>query len=87
LQQLPRPIGWVNLHRIVNTTSLLGLTFAVFSGKMMHETWLPKGELHHLWYSLHLVSWVIVSSSVLLHVLFTAKAGGRALITSILNWK
>lgn len=60
LIQLGQPIWWYTLHRIVNTLSIVALTFAVFSGKMMSEKWLPQGELNHFWYYAHLISWLIL---------------------------
>ena len=48
-----KPIWWYTLSRFSNTLALVALTFALFSGKMMDKTWLPKGELDHAWcYSL-----------------------------------
>lgn len=87
LQHLDRPIGRYSLHRLVNTLSLLALTFAVFSGKMMDETWLPKGELTHGWYYAHLVSWVILILCMALHSLMAARVGGLALLQSIWQWQ
>jgi hypothetical protein len=83
LSQLDRPVGWYALNRLVNTLSLFALTFALFSGKMMDETWLPKRELHHLWYSLHLVSWGVMVGAIALHVLINAKVGGTPLLLSM----
>jgi hypothetical protein len=45
------------------------MTFAVFSGKMMDEKWLPKGELDRSWYYAHLVSWLIVVFCLALHLI------------------
>jgi cytochrome b561 len=47
LTQVGRPIWWYTVNRLVNTLALLALTFALYSGKMMDETWLPRGELTH----------------------------------------
>jgi hypothetical protein len=57
LTQVGKPIWWYTLNRWTNTLTLLALTFALFSGKMMGETWLPQGELTHIWYYAHLSSW------------------------------
>lgn len=86
LGQIPTPIGWYTVHRITNTLMLFALTFAVFSGKMMSEKWLPAGELHHAWYTAHLVSWVIMVTALALHLLMTAKVGGLPLLLSVWRW-
>jgi hypothetical protein len=87
LTQVGRPIWWYTLHRLVNTTNILALTFALFSGKMMSEKWLPKGELHHFWYSAHLVAWLILVMAIALHLLMSIRVGGIPLILSMLNWR
>lgn len=85
LTQFGQPIWWYTLHRLVNTLSILAVTFAVFSGKMMDEKWLPQGELNHRWYYAHLISWLILVSCVVLHVLMSIKVGGLPLVLSIFN--
>lgn len=87
LGQLGKPIGWYTLHRAINTLILLALTFAVFSGKMMDETWLPRGELDHNWYYAHLVSWVVMVVCIGLHLLMSAKVGGIPLLLSIFSYQ
>lgn len=87
LARIGKPIWWYTLNRVVNTVALLALTFAVFSGKMMDETWLPKGELTHSWYYAHLVSWVVMVSTIALHLLMNAKVGGAPLLVSMLTWQ
>ncbi len=85
LTQLDRPVGWYALNRWVNTVMLFALTFALFSGKMMDSTWLPKGELDHLWYRLHLLAWVVMVGALALHILINAKVGGTPLLLSMWN--
>ncbi len=85
LTQVGKPIWWYSLHRLVNTFSILALTFAVFSGKMMSEKWLPQGELAHFWYYAHLISWVILVIAIALHLLMSIKVGGTALILSMVE--
>jgi hypothetical protein len=87
LGQLGKPIWWYTLHRVINTVAILALTFAVFSGKMMDETWLPKGELNHGWYYAHLISWVVMVVCIALHLLMSAKVGGVPLLLSILSYQ
>jgi hypothetical protein len=87
LTQLGQPIWWYTLHRLVNTLSIVALTFAVFSGKMMSEKWLPQGELNHFWYYAHLISWLILVIAIALHLLMSIKVGGIPLILSMLNWR
>lgn len=85
LVQVGTPIWWYTLNRLVNTLSLVSLTFALFSGKMMDETWLPKGELTHGWYYAHLISWLVMVSTIALHLLMNAKVGGSPLLLSMLT--
>jgi hypothetical protein len=85
LKEIGKPIWWFTLHRFANTLSIFGLTFALFSGKMMNETWLPKGELNHIWYYIHLISWVVVLLCIALHLLMSAKIGGSQLLLSMLD--
>ena len=80
-------IWWHTLNRLTNTLALLALTFALFSGKMMDETWLPKGELDHIWYYSHLISWVVMVAIVALHLLVNARVGGSSLLLSMWNIK
>jgi hypothetical protein len=87
LTQVGQPIWWYTLHRLVNTASILALTFALFSGKMMSEKWLPRGELNHFWYSAHLVAWLILVMAIALHLLMSIRVGGIPLISSMLNWQ
>jgi len=87
LAQVGKPIWWYNLNRVTNTLALLALTFAVFSGKMMDENWLPDGELNHAWYYAHLISWVVMVSAIALHLLMNAKVGGVPLLLSMLTWE
>lgn len=87
LAQVGKPVWWYTLNRFTNTFALLALTFALFSGKMMDETWLPKGELNHVWYYAHLTAWVIMVVAIALHLLMTAKVGGAPLLLSMLNWQ
>ncbi|HEY9748893.1 MAG TPA: cytochrome b/b6 domain-containing protein [Allocoleopsis sp.] len=87
LAQVGKPIWWYTLNRFTNTCALLALTFALFSGKMMDETWLPKGELNHTWYYAHLIAWVIMVVAIALHLLMNAKVGGTSLLLSMLNWR
>ena len=87
LAQVGKPIWWYTLNRFANTFALLALTFALFSGKMMDETWLPKGELNHTWYYAHLIAWVVMVVAIALHLLMTAKVGGVPLLLSMLQWQ
>jgi hypothetical protein len=87
LTQVGTPIWWYTLNRLTNTVALLALTFALFSGKMMGSTWLPKGELTHVWYYAHLISWVVMVGAIALHLLLNAKVGGAPLLLSMLTWQ
>lgn len=87
LTQVGKPVWWYTLNRLTNTLSLIALTFALFSGKMMSEKWLPAGELEHGWYYAHLISWVVMVGAIALHLLMNAKVGGSPLLLSMLNWQ
>lgn len=87
LTQFGKPIWWYTLHRLVNTLSILSLTFAVFSGKMMDEKWLPEGELDRGWYYAHLISWLTLVICLALHLLMNIRVGGIPLILSMFNWQ
>jgi len=86
LQQLGKPVWWISVHRFANTLMLLAATFAVVTGRMMKEEWLPAGEIHRQWYLAHLVAWVCVFISLALHLLMGAKVGGVPLLVSMFNW-
>lgn len=87
LAQIGRPIWWYSLNRLLNTLALLALTFALFSGKMMDETWLPQGELDRAWYSAHLIAWGVMAVTIALHLLINVKVGGLPLLVSMWTWQ
>lgn len=87
LTAVGKPIWWYTLHQLTNTIMLVALTFALFSGKMMDEKWLPNGELNHNWYYAHLVSWLVLFFCIALHLLMSAKVGGSPLLMSMLHWQ
>jgi cytochrome b subunit of formate dehydrogenase len=86
LKQIGKPVWWISVHRFANTLMLLAATFAVVTGRMMKEEWLPAGELSRQWYLAHLVAWACVFISLLLHMLMGAKVGGVPLLVSMFNW-
>ena len=83
LKEIGLPIWWYTFHRIVNTFMLLGATLALVSGRIMDEGWMSRGELTHVWYSIHLISWVIMFGSLAIHLLMIARVGGVPLMLSI----
>lgn len=87
LKQVGKPVWWISVHRVANTLMLLAATFAVVTGRMMKEEWLPAGETHHQWYLAHLVAWVGMVTSLGLHLLVGAKVGGVPLLVSMFSWK
>ena len=87
LADVGKPVWWYTINRLVNTLALLALTFALYSGKMMDETWLPRGELTHAWYYAHLISWVVMVGAIAFHLLINAKVGGTPLLLSMLTWQ
>lgn len=84
MKNLDRAIAW---HRIANTAMIGAIALAWISGKLMDETWLPRGELMHLPYLLHLLSWAILIVCLVLHVSMSVKAGGFSLLKSIISVK
>jgi hypothetical protein len=84
-QQVGKPVWWVNLHRITNTLMLLAAAFAVVSGRMMQEAWLPAGEVDQIGYRLHLLSWLVMLACLLMHVLMSVKVGGIPLVQSMIS--
>ncbi|MFB2773333.1 cytochrome b/b6 domain-containing protein [Pelatocladus sp. BLCC-F211] len=90
LQQLTlvgKPIWWYTLQRLANTAMLVAAIFAMISGKFQDENWLPKGELNHIWYYIHLIAWVIVVLALAIHLLMSAKVGGLPLLFSMFDTK
>jgi cytochrome b subunit of formate dehydrogenase len=87
LKQFGKPVWWISVQRFANTLMLLSATFAVVTGRMMKEEWLPAGEIHHQWYLAHLAAWACVFISLALHLLMGAKVGGVPLLVSMFNWK
>ena len=85
--RIGKPTWWMNLQRLTNTLMLLAATFAVISGRMMQESWLPAGEIHHLWYSLHLIAWLVLLISLTIHIVMSLKVGGLPLIFSMMQFK
>jgi len=87
LQEIGKPIWWMSLQRLTNTTLLLSATFAVATGRMMQSEWLPNGELNNKWYIGHLLSWLFMVIGIAIHLLMSAKIGGLPLLLSIYNWQ
>lgn len=87
LNQIGKPAWWISIHRFANTFMLLTVTFAVLTGRMMKEEWLPAGETGRSWYLAHLATWIGVFISLALHILLGAKVGGVPLLLSIFSWK
>jgi hypothetical protein len=75
--------GQTSLSRLINTLMLFAAVFAAITGRLMREEWLPKGELNHTWYSLHLMAWFIMLLGLAAHVLALAKVGGGRLLSSL----
>ena len=87
LKEINKPVWWISLQRLTNTLLLLSATFAVITGRMMQEIWLPSKELNHSWYIGHLIAWLVMILGIALHLLMSAKVGGLPLLLSIYNWK
>ncbi len=87
LAQPGKPIWWISLQRLINTTMLLASVLAVISGRMMKEQWLPAGELDHVWYYAHLIAWAVMLVALALHLLMSAKVGGAPLLLSMMSFQ
>jgi thiosulfate reductase cytochrome b subunit len=87
LTMVGRPIWWVALQRLTNTTMLLAAAIAVGTGKLMDENWLPNGELNHTAYYAHLIAWILVVVGIAVHVLMSVKVGGLPLLMSMVDFK
>jgi len=87
LLEVGKPIWWYSLHRFVNTLLLLVSTFALVSGRQVDEGWLKNGDLTQMWYTLHLVSWLVMFLCLAAHLLMSAKVGGAPLIVSMFDVK
>jgi cytochrome b561 len=88
LQQLgdvARPGWWYAMQRVANSLMLVAALFAVISGKFQDENWLPRGELNHTAYSLHLLAWVVIVLVLGIHLLMSAKVGGLPLLLSMFD--
>ena len=86
LSQIGKPVWWCTLHRITNTLILVAAGFALLSGRMMQESWLPLGELFHFWYSAHLTAWAVMTLSIPVHLSMIIKVGGVPLILSMASF-
>lgn len=87
MSAIGRPIWWYSLHRVVNTMLLLGASFALVSGREMDEGWMSRGELTHLWYTLHLFSWAVMTVCLATHLLMSIRIGGVPLLLSMIHIK
>ncbi|PMB13657.1 cytochrome B [Fischerella thermalis CCMEE 5282] len=90
LQQLTlvgKPIWWYTLQRLANTAMLVAALFAVISGKFQDENWLPRGEVNHIWYYIHLIAWLVVVFALAMHLLMSAKVGSLPLLLSMFDTK
>lgn len=58
---------------------------AVVLGKFQDENWLPRSELNHTWYYIHLISWIVIVLAIAIHLLMSAKVGGLPLILSMFD--
>ncbi len=87
LTQVGKPIWWITLQRLANTLMLLAVTFAVITGRMMKEEWLPAGEINRQWYLAHLIAWLCVLISLAIHLLLGTKVGGVPLLLSMFSWQ
>jgi cytochrome b subunit of formate dehydrogenase len=83
LTQFGKPILWLSLQRLANTLMLFAAVFAVISGRMMKEEWLPAGKLDQTWYYIHLTAWLVMICCLAIHLLMSVKVGGAPLLLSM----
>ncbi len=83
LTQVGKPVGWYALHRLTNTGMLGAAIFALVSGKLMDENWLPQGNLTSPLILIHLTAWAAIIAALALHLLMIARVGGIPLLLSI----
>lgn len=75
--------GRARLKQPTNLLPVLALVLAIGSGTLMDEDWLLEGQLNQLIYSVHLVAWLLIALSVLLHVASVLQRGGWPLARSM----
>lgn len=85
LGQWGKPAGWYALHRLVNTGMLVAGVFALASGKLMDENWLPSGDVGQPLILVHLTAWAVMVCAIVLHLLMIVKVGGVPLIRSMVH--
>jgi thiosulfate reductase cytochrome b subunit len=85
LASMGQPIGWISLQRLINTLILVASVFALITGRLMKEEWLPAGQLYHAAYNLHLLAWLVMTICLLLHILMSTRVGGLSLILSMIE--
>ncbi|AFY44234.1 cytochrome b/b6 domain-containing protein [Nostoc sp. PCC 7107] len=87
LSQVGKPIWWVSLQRLANTLMLIASVLSVISGRMMKEEWLPRGEIDHIWYTLHFTAWCVIVGCLAIHLLMSIKVGDVPLLLSMFSWQ
>ena len=75
--------GRLRLRQPANAFVLVALVMAVGSGKLMDEDWLRDGQFHHLVYSVHLFTWLLIALAVTLHLVAVLQRGGLPLARSM----
>jgi hypothetical protein len=76
-------LGRSRLRRATNSLTLAALALAIGSGRLMEEDWLRDGQLHHVVYGLHLLGWLLIGLTVLVHVAASLRLGGVPLLASM----
>ena len=82
-----RPAWWCALHCLVNTSLLIFGSLAVISGDDLGQKVLENGVFSDWGYALHVLSWLGMLLSTLLHILLSLKVGGVPLVLSIVSLK
>jgi len=82
-------LGRRRLQRFTNLVPLLALALAIGSGKLMDEDWLREGQLDHLVYSVHLSAWLLLATSVVVHLAGGLGRGGWPFLRSMgaIGWR
>ena len=82
-----KPAWWYALHCLVNTSLLIFGSLAVISGDDLSHTTLKNGVFSDWGYALHVLSWLGLLLSTLLHIGLSLKVGGVPLVLSIVSVK
>ena len=76
-------LGNWRLRKPANTVMLFSLILTLLSGQSMHKKWLLAGQFDHLTYKIQLLSWVLITLTLIWHVASALQRGGVPLVSSM----